>query len=642
MLRNAEQIAGALAAAHAKGIIHRDLKPANVIVQEDGLVKLLDFGLAKLVEPEIRAEDESTISANPPTQAGAIMGTVAYMSPEQAEGEKLDPRSDIFSFGALLYEMATGRRAFPGATMISILSAILRDEPRPLGGDAPPELERVVARCLRKDPAERFQNAGELKHALEAVRAQGTDREPHPRIAVLPFANLSADRENEYFSDGLTEEIINALAKVPGLRVTARSSSFAFRGKELEIGEIGARLRVDHLLEGSVRKSGNHIRVTAQLIKVRDGYQLWSERYDREMTDVFAIQDEISQAIVEKLRVGLMGGAPLVKRSTRSLYAYNLYLRGRYYKDKVTTEGLARAKECFEQAIEADRAYALPHYGLAETYWHSGYFGFRPPREVIPRAKIAAERALELDDGLAEAHATLGMTLGSYGFDWEAAGAQFRRALELDPASGTCRDRHGFYFLRPMLRLDEAVLEVQRAQELDPLSLLINNHLAYLFHIRREFDRAVVQFRNTIELDPSYPLAHWLFATSLVVQGKFDDGVAEGESLAKLTGRSPLGLGGLGAALAAAGRTREAEKVVAELEGAASRAYVPWICKAWIAIGMRDMDRAFEWLGKSVEEREPMMCNLNSEPLFDPLRSDPRYLDLLRKMNLPAALPGQA
>jgi serine/threonine-protein kinase len=499
----------------------------------------------------------------------------------------------------------------------------------------PPELVNVISRCLRKRAEDRFQSSSELKLALEKVRRDSSEREALPTIAVLPFANLSADKENEYFSDGLAEEIINALTKVPGLRVTARTSSFAFRGKDVEISEIGARLKVDHILEGSVRKSGNRIRVSAQLVKVSDSYHLWSERYDREMTDVFTIQDEISQAIVEKLRVHLMGGRQPVKRPTRNLEAYNSYLKGRYHKDKVTPDGLVKGQLFFEQAIEVDPDYALAYYGLAEALWLTGYYGFRAPRDVIPKSKSATLRALELDDELAEAHAMLGMILGNYEYEWKAAEREFKRALDLDPASGVCHDRYGYYFLRPMLRLDEAVAEVQRALEIDPLSLFVNGHLAYVFHIRREYDSALAQYRSTLDLDPNYALGHWLLSISCLVCGMLDAAVAEAETLVRLAGCVPLAIGVLGAGYAATGRTDEALAMIAELNEAGRKVYVSPAYKGWIAVSMDDLDGTFECLEKAVEQRDPMMVNLNSEPFYDKLRSDPRYHALLRKMNLP-------
>jgi serine/threonine protein kinase len=370
----AVQIAGALAAAHAVGIIHRDLKPANVMVTEAGLVKVLDFGLAKLAEP-VSGEADST--------ATAFAGTAPYMSPEQAEGRNVDARTDIFSFGAVLYEMLSGRRAFSG---------LGREPPAPLGGKIPAGLEPIVVRCLRKNPEERYSDASELKQVLEHVDIRPT---PVPSIAVLPFANLSDDKENEYFSDGLAEDIIGALAKLPSLRVIARTSAFAFRGKDADVDEIAAKLRVGHVLEGTVRKAGSRIRITAQLIKTADQSHLWSERYERDMTDVFVIQDDISRAIVENLRVRLESDRPLVNRPTENLEAYNLYLRGMHSIFRLMPESLVRGKEYLDQAIALDPKYALAYAGTANYYAVSVNVGLMAGSEALPLAKAASLAAVK-------------------------------------------------------------------------------------------------------------------------------------------------------------------------------------------------------------------------------------------------------
>ncbi len=620
-LKYALQIADALAAAHGKGIIHRDLKPGNVMVTEPegsghpGLVKVLDFGLAKLTEPSGPGESTAT----------AVVGTVAYMSPEQAEGIRVDARSDIFSFGAVLYEMLAGRRAFSG---------LLREEPAPLL-DVPPELDHIVTRCLCKNPDDRFQRAADLKQALEES-ARALDRPASlPSIAVLPFANLSADKENEYFSDGLAEDIIDALTKLPGLRVTARTSAFAFRGKDVDVREIGAKLDVGHILEGSVRKAGSRIRVTAQLIKVADQSHLWSQRYDREMTDVFAIQDDISQAIVDNLRVRLVSDRPLVKRYTDNLEAYNLYLKGRYYLYKLTPESAAKGKEAFEQAIALDARYALAYAGLGEFYWLMGYFGYMPAKEALRRAKAAALEALKLDDTLAEAHSNLAVVLCFYDFAWAEAAREFQRALELNPASPVVHNHYGMWFLRCIGRLEEAIAEQQRAVELDPLSVMYNAQLGYMFHLRRQSDLAIRQLQYAIDLDPSYYIPYWLIAVVYGQNGMLDQATAAAERACKLSQDSPVTVGYLGACYALAGRTAEARKLLEELKERSRITYIPPTSIVWIHRSLGESDQAFEWLEKAVEERDLVtISSLKSEPAYDSERSDPRHHALLRKMNL--------
>ena len=384
-MRAALQIAAALEAAHAKGILHRDLKPGNILMTAAG-AKLLDFGLAKLV-----SDDDAT-------QTIGVSGTPLYMSPEQAEGRTLDARSDVFSLGAVLYELLAGRRAFDS------LGAVLRDEPRPL--ETSSGLEKIVWRCLRKAPADRFASAAEVRVALEQLSAKPQDRQPS--IAVLPFANMSDDREQEYFSDGLAEEIINALTQVQGLKVIARTSAFAFKGKNEDVRKIAETLGVSNILEGSVRRAGNRLRITAQLIHAADGTHLWSQRYDRDMTDVFAIQDEISQAISEALQVRLAPRARAV-----NVEAYQLYLKGQYYRWRPTPENMAKAKECFEQALAIDPNYAAAYSGLASYYYGLGTVDGKPMVDVVPLARAAAEKALGIDPANSEAHSVLAIIAGS-------------------------------------------------------------------------------------------------------------------------------------------------------------------------------------------------------------------------------------
>src|SRR5262245_44473582 len=482
----AAQVVSGLVAVHSRGLVHRDLKPDNIFLTQGGVVKILDFGLAKTVAPFHTTLSDDEVTRTMATVDGAVVGTVGYMAPEQIRGTGVDHRTDIFAFGALLYEMVSGQRAFRSESPADTMSAVLREPPPvpPLHGSAPPALARVILRCLEKDPPDRFQSARDLAFALESLSAEVTTKPATvdaKAIAVLPFANLSADPENQYFSDGLAEELINALSRLPGLHVAARSSSFRFRGRDADIREIGKALQVAVVLEGSVRRSGNRLRVTAQLVNAADGYQLWSERYDREMADVFAIQDDIVEAILKAVAPALAGRArEVVVRPTDNLQAYELYLKGRHYWHQRSPATLQMAVRSFEQVIALDPEYALAHAGLADCYSIYRGYGWFSAEHTESRARAAVRRAMALDPSLADVNYSQALyTMVFVDAGWRAAAVHLKKAIQINPRLATAHAYLGI--VHAFDRHDEdAVREAVRATELEPLSPYIHFGAAYV------------------------------------------------------------------------------------------------------------------------------------------------------------------
>ncbi len=656
------QMAEGLAHAHRHEVTHRDLKTENMMLTEDGTVKITDFGLAKLRGgPHL-------------TQSGSTLGTAGYMSPEQVRGEDLDHRSDIFSLGIIFFELTTGRLPFRGEHVAALSYSIVNENPLPidtLRTAVPSSLASIIARCLEKEKEKRFQSAEEIVVELRNVQspAARTTRKPlklrwlvaailgisliillyvslplkpapekEKSIAVLPFVNMSPDKEDEYFSDGMTEELINALSKIEGLHVAARTSSFVFKGKTEDISKIGQQLHVNTVLEGSVRKAGTKLRITAQLINVADGFHLWSETYEREIRDVFTIQDEISRTIVGALKVKFAGkqAAEFVKHSTENLEAYNLYLKGRYYWNRRTEDGFKKAIDYFNQAIEKDPAYALAHAGLADCYNLLSVYGLMPPKESVPKAKAAAQKALEIDNRLAEAHEALAHGIMLYDWNWSEVEREYKRAIELNPGYATAHQRYAI-FLAALGNLNEAMLEIKRAQELDPLSLIITTDVGLMYFHNRQYDQAIEQCRKTLEIDSTFSVAHFTLGLVYGQMNRLNDAVTEFKKSITFSGGNPFMLAALGHAYAMSGKTREAQKILADLEKLSTQRYVPPYSRAAIYAGLGEKDQALQWLERGYEEKSVWTIHIAGwrfDPILNSLRSDPRFSALLKKIGL--------
>jgi serine/threonine-protein kinase len=623
----AVQVADALAAAHAAGVVHRDLKPSNIMVSPEGRVKVVDFGLARSGEPLLPSVETATAL----TAAGTVVGTVAYMSPEQATGRPVDARSDIFSAGCVLYEIVSGRRAFDGDSSVDVLAAVLRDTP-PSVTDAP-AVKHVIDRCLTKDPAGRYQSASDLRAALESCLA-GTAVATAASIAVLPFVSLGGGSGEDYLSEGLAEAIIDALTHLEGLRVVARTSAFAVASQGRDVRDIGARLGVSSVLEGSVRRAGARVRVTVQLVTTGDGTHVWSERYDRELGDVFALEDDIATAVAARLRGEQPAGSHRPPRARVGAEAHQAYLEGRYHLARGGPEGLGRARACFERAIGRDPEFALAYDSLAEVYWFFGFFGAILPRDAFAQSTWYALRALELDDSLADTHALLGMLRKEMDYNWPEVRREMARAAALNPASPVVHVRNAISGLMPLGLLDEATSEVLRALEADPLSISVRWWLACVHWLARRPEQAVAVGRGMVELDSTSFFGHWALGLALVDAGAADEAADEMQLAHTLSGGGLVPLGFLGYLHGAAGRQAEARGILEHLAQAARAGYVPPSSFASVHVGLGDIDAAFEWLDRAIDARDPLIMPIKSFPYLDPLRGDPRFTALLRKMNL--------
>jgi serine/threonine-protein kinase len=634
-LKYASQICDALHAAHQKGITHRDLKPANILVTANGL-KLVDFGLAQVGTTAPSGGD--TTQTMGLTQAGTILGTAAYMSPEQAEAKPVDARSDIFSFGLVLYEMLTGRRAFQGNSPIALMAAILNQEPAPLPAEMSPELRNVVQRCLRKSPADRFQSALELHAALDFASTAKTTEAP-PSIAVLPFANMSRNQDDEYFSDGLSEEIINVLAHIPGLKVIARTSAFAFRGKEQDIRRIAEALGVRNILEGSVRRAGNRIRVTTQLISAEDGSHLWSERYDRELADVFALQDEIAEAIAAVLRIKLAVQPSAFRQYTPNLASYEALLQAWHHISKYTPESMTKAGDYLQRAIALDPGYAAAHSALGFYFNILALLGLRPAHEAHPPARAACLKALAIDPSLPDALAMLGWIAGAYDYDWKEAERLFRSAMASNPVSpipvSPMVHWLAGHHLFSIGHFKPAIQEIERALEADPLNISYRRSLAFcMLGAGREAD-AAQQGRRNVEFDEN---EYWSYFLLSLIHAQRGDLQAAVQLARKAYSLAPWFLpvvAILAGILMRAGDAREAAAVLHKLgDGQAYGAPLAFVIYYLLC---SQIDLAADWTEKAIQQRDAALTSYLQLPQLKELRRSSRWPALAKMLNLAEA-----
>jgi serine/threonine protein kinase len=611
------QIVSALEAAHQRRILHRDLKPANILVTPTGNVKLLDFGLAKLM-----AVDGDVTR----TMQGTVLGTAAYMSPEQAQGRTLDERSDVFSFGAVLYEVLSGRRAFRGDTPFATITAVVNEEPPPL--EAPAALERIVSRCLAKQPGDRFQTMADVKAALEQTAVRPAAQ--RSSIAVLPFANMSRDPDDEYFSDGLAEEIINLLAHVPSLKVTARTSSFAFRGKEQDIRRIAETLGVANVLEGSVRRAGNLIRVTAQLINAKDGYHLWSERYDRELKDVFAIQDDIAQSIAGALQLKLISNPA---RHTPAFPAYEALLKARHHARTYLPDAHARAEEYCKQAIALDPKYAAPHALLGFIYFFSTTHTGRSMPEVAPLVRREARRALELEPFETDPHFLLGAVAAANDYNWLEAAREFQLAMTSPSVPAEAHWAYASLCLQPFGRFEESTAEMRRAVEKDPLSVIWRGVVMANLVVAGKYEQALQEGLKALDISESEIHPHLAFGEAYLALGRVDEAVASAERAHRNLPQHSMATGFLAASLVRLGEEDRADALLREMGDSPT----PIWGRAWYHLLCSEVDAAAGWYEKMIEARELFAPVYANSPYTAELRASPHWAKLARMMNLSAS-----
>jgi len=631
-IRIAKQVCEGMAEAHRLGVVHRDLKPSNIMIDKEGNARILDFGIAR------------SMKAKGITGTGVMIGTPEYMSPEQVEAKEVDQRSDIYSVGIILFEMLTGQLPFEADTPLAIAMKHKGEAPRDpkeLNAQIPEGLNRLILKCMEKEKEKRIQNAGELFSELKATEKgdtrgeKGIEESWENSIAVLPFADLSPQKNQEYFCDGMAEELITVFTKMEGLRVVARTSAFFFKSKNVDVREIGRKLNVDKVLEGSVRKAGSRLRITAQLINVADGYHLWSDRYDRDLDDVFAIQDEISVAILEALKGKFFGKKKeLVKRPTENMEAYNLYLLGIHLQNKVHPEELQKGLECFLQATEKDPNFALAYIGIGSTYAKFVFLGLVPPDETYPKVKAALKKALEIDNTLGEAHALLASIYSVADWNWKEAEDGFKKAISLNPGLDAAHSGYASNLLL-QARFDEAETEIRLAQKLNPLKPDAFADAIIIYYCAGRFEEAERQIHKALEVDPYFPITHFYSSWIYQRKGEYQQTLDALQNAHRLSGGTlPWAECALGVAYYLLGQKDKADEVLFKLLEGKKEGYVPCFSLANNYLARGDMDKALEWMEKAYEFHDFLIPFLNVLPDWEPLRSHSRGKAILKKMNL--------